>query len=451
MSYEVKQPNIFGRIGAGLGQGLAETIPKEIERYRMAEGLKKLGQKQDLDPFQAYTELLSIPGITPQGIQTAGELLKMRRQQQALRGSAGEQPVSGGGMTRGAAPSIPSNEQADLVNRSVLPEGMSPEYIQPTETGDQIVPENPTTGEGYSAYSWTPQQRDSRELYYINNGFLPEEAKIRAADDERRYKENPETYRKRLLEKEQDQQSIRDKFDRLINLKLERTGPLTDEKGQKIPQEDIRYKDISGDMLSKIYRSMERDAVRNPQKSFDDIANDWANKTYELAKTNSEFNRLAGTEGIENVFKGKQLMNRLKALGKSYEETGNNEEYFNELQSRMGFSPQAAAKIAYKQSPKVKNYIENFRPATQKGSTTAQSRKAAQDLTSLITAEDSLQSIVYDLKNKYKFFDEQAFFDELSSTLEDVPYTPRQRRELIQGAGNLIPTWADVFYLPYRS
>lgn len=84
MAYEVKNANIFGRVGTGIGKGLADQVPKEIERYRLAEGLKKLGEKKDLDPWQAFTELASIPGGSPQLLQSGTELLKQRAKGQAL-------------------------------------------------------------------------------------------------------------------------------------------------------------------------------------------------------------------------------------------------------------------------------------------------------------------------------------------------------------------------------
>jgi len=69
MSYQVKQGNIFGRLGSGIGQGLAEQLPKEIERSRLAQGLEDLSQQQGLSPTQKFAKLAAIPGVTPQMIQ----------------------------------------------------------------------------------------------------------------------------------------------------------------------------------------------------------------------------------------------------------------------------------------------------------------------------------------------------------------------------------------------
>lgn len=85
MSYSVKQGNIFGRIGSGIGQGLADQIPKEIERNRLSQGLQALEtQGSNLSPFQQFSRLSAIPGITPQMIQSGAELLKQGGVRNAL-------------------------------------------------------------------------------------------------------------------------------------------------------------------------------------------------------------------------------------------------------------------------------------------------------------------------------------------------------------------------------
>ena len=100
MSYEVRQPSVSAAVGAGLGSGLSEQIPREVERYRLSSGLSRFAdESKDLDPMQAMARLSAIPGITPQMIQTAGELLKRRAYGGALRQRAGqygeESPLGG--------------------------------------------------------------------------------------------------------------------------------------------------------------------------------------------------------------------------------------------------------------------------------------------------------------------------------------------------------------------
>lgn len=77
-SFKVSPGSTLGRIGSGVGKGLAEQLPKEIERERLSQGLKKLGDQRDLSPFQQFAGLASLPGITPQMIQSGSDLLRQQ-------------------------------------------------------------------------------------------------------------------------------------------------------------------------------------------------------------------------------------------------------------------------------------------------------------------------------------------------------------------------------------
>lgn len=81
---QIKQGNIFGRIGEGLGKGIGEQLPEEIQRGRLASGLQDLSQQQGLSPFQQFSGLSSLPGVTPQMIQSGSELLRQQARGQAL-------------------------------------------------------------------------------------------------------------------------------------------------------------------------------------------------------------------------------------------------------------------------------------------------------------------------------------------------------------------------------
>lgn len=77
-SISIAQPNIFGRIGSGIGKGLAESLPKEIERGRLASGLQQLSQQKGLSPFQQFAGLVSTPGATPQIVESGTNLLRQQ-------------------------------------------------------------------------------------------------------------------------------------------------------------------------------------------------------------------------------------------------------------------------------------------------------------------------------------------------------------------------------------
>lgn len=89
---KIKQGNLFGRIGAGIGKGLAEQLPKEIERGRLAHGLGQLSQQEGLSPFQQFSGLASLPGVTPQIIQSGAEILRQQGMSQGFQNVANQSP-----------------------------------------------------------------------------------------------------------------------------------------------------------------------------------------------------------------------------------------------------------------------------------------------------------------------------------------------------------------------
>lgn len=85
MAQYIQNADIFGRIGSGIGQGISESLPKEIERGRLAEGLQQLSKEKDLTPFERFGRLASLPGSTPQIQQTGGELLRQQSYLDAVK------------------------------------------------------------------------------------------------------------------------------------------------------------------------------------------------------------------------------------------------------------------------------------------------------------------------------------------------------------------------------
>src|SRR5436189_882696 len=88
---EIKQGNIWGRIGSGFGRGvsqaLSEQVPKYIERKQLSEGLQKFAEENPDNPLiQQYANLLSTPHISPQAVQTFGELAKQQNMRKAYTG-----------------------------------------------------------------------------------------------------------------------------------------------------------------------------------------------------------------------------------------------------------------------------------------------------------------------------------------------------------------------------
>lgn len=127
--------NVFGRIGKGIGKGLSEQLPKEIERSRLSAGLKKFEQEsQGLTPLQQFTRLASIPGMTTEHLHTIRPLLEQQRKRAGFEQRlGGKLPTKEKGLAGG--PTVP--KMGDI---SEKPSGVSGErtslLASPSEISD---------------------------------------------------------------------------------------------------------------------------------------------------------------------------------------------------------------------------------------------------------------------------------------------------------------------------
>lgn len=146
MAQYIKQANIFGRIGSGLGKGIGEQLPKEIERSRLASGLQNLSQQKGLTPFQQFAGLAATPGITPQMIQSGTDLLRQQARGQSLSKFNGEQ---------NATKPFP------------LPNGVSSKKLQTTPENPSLTKEEPfaRAQEGFIPRSEDEKMQSAGERY----------------------------------------------------------------------------------------------------------------------------------------------------------------------------------------------------------------------------------------------------------------------------------------------
>jgi len=82
------QPSVFGRLGKGISQGLSESVPKEIDNYRLQKGLQSLADQADqgnLSPTQYLAKAAGTYGATPQIVQSFAELSKQQQIKDAYK------------------------------------------------------------------------------------------------------------------------------------------------------------------------------------------------------------------------------------------------------------------------------------------------------------------------------------------------------------------------------
>lgn len=434
--YEVKQGNIFGRIGSGIGQGLAEQVPKEIERHRLASGLRELSEKKGLSPFQQFAELSAIPGITPQAIQSGSELLKYQNQGNAYRKGATASPrAEQQGMQIIPGPSSQNDQSirdAQAPNQQQTPNASSNENIPTAADANALNQQNLTR------IPWTPQQRQATVADYIDQGFLPDQAKQLQADDEARDLGTPGAYKERLKDIEEAKAKVRDTLKRHLETKLQKTG------------ENV-FKDVEGRMILNAEKGMTRDLIKNPKADIDNVANDWSERLYRTAISKDKMRTLGKTTGIENFLKGDTALKKLNEFQNIFKRSGNLEEFKNMLEGPdFGMSSQAAASVAYPPNEKINKFLSNYRSSIQYHAPQKlqEAKKAALDLEGDIGPDDSVLAIVRKLSENDPFFDQQSFLDQLSEDKDQLGLNDRQRLELAEGVRNILPNWADLIYLP---
>ncbi len=447
-SFKVSQGSTLGRIGSGVGKGLAEQLPKEIERGRLAQGLEQFNKESaNLSPLEQASKLFSIPGLTPQMVQVLPELLKQQnlRQSFANRGK-GPREIQGEEQLTPEENSLQTKEffQPGRIGS----QGNEPTQIQgqqivrPEEQGQpQIQENNPLRQEAVPRKTWSPQRYEQEigRVWEDNPNLTLQEAVGLAQANEQRYLNEPESIRKQDDYFREQQDRVDGAFQKQLETKLQKKG------------EDV-FNDITGESLNNLKRSMYRDLRTNPDLTVEDVANKWSNKALDLGKAKSQINKLSNDDFSDKLFKGNKRREQLETYQKIFKETGDSEEYYNTLIDKFDMSPQGAASIAFPLSTSVSKYISSMKGNEKSDSISKapiRARKYASDLENVINRDDSILTIARDLRNKDKYFDERSFFNELRQNLDN--FSPRQKREIAEGESNLFKTWGDILIQPWGS
>ena len=465
---QIKQANIFGRIGTGLGRGLAEQLPKEIDRERLSSGLQSFEQEhQNLNPMQQLARLSAIPGITPQTIQSFSELAKVNNQANAYRNLGGYKNSPGKGQPNAPGAYQPQNAQeAQWMNSlgigqnpqqqtqqgqgvtQLAPQGRKPDFGR---QAPENVNENTFNPAAKTRPPWTPERRDASVVDYIDKGFLPEKAQQMAADDEARDLGQAPVLQQRQREDQERTVAANNELDRQLETKLQKTG------------EGI-YPDLSGEEKIKLQRKMNQILRTHPNLSIEDAANEFSDRALSTAKAKGKLNTLAKTTGIEVLGKGDKVLSKLKDYSDTFKNSGNSEEYYNILkkdpeQGGMGFSSEGAASVAFPLSPPLNTYVKNYKPQNMKQTkygevpdpkrTEANSRKAAHEVAKMLGENDSVLTIGRDLRKKDPYFDQESFYDEMRQIKNEAGLNDRQINELPERNTDWLPNWADFLILPW--
>lgn len=430
--------NVFGRLGKGIGKGLSEQLPKEIERSRLSSGLKKFEEEsKGLTPVQQFTRLAAIPGITPEHLYTLTPLL---RQQQARD--------EGNNIGKGEA-SRPQPSQ-NAAQSSALTPTQADSFTGAAEKASQKRPLKSL--EATQAQLTPIVQRSPQELF--------SEAALLS-------QQNPSTYPTPAdaLPFVQANESSR-----IANLEEQRAvGNTADVINQRLRTSLGNYwgkentqKGIPGTVQTKLANNVENDlADPNNKLSEQQLITKWGEVGKRIAKAQTNldarsrlgwFSSGLGLAGLPLINKAtgytpEKIMDTIDSTRKVYEEADALEEFQDLIASKFDLSPEGSAYIAYPpKNTEANKYVKNLKlPSTEKAGfdypqqLTRASIDAADNISKYLSDDDSILSYAVALKKKG--LDPSAFFRRIKQNMDSGLFEadPRQREEIARGLSSLPP------------
>jgi hypothetical protein len=292
VAQKIKQANIFGRIGSGVGQGLAEQIPKEIDRSRLASGLEKFEREStNLTPMQGFVKALAIPGVAerPQIVQSLGDLQRQQSYLNSLKNQyqdqGKEQPKTKG--------YVPTEEEVNQpmkgqVNTLATPEATAESYktaIPPTEQEERK--------DAYQSFQKNPARYD----YDFNNALNERKATTtRNSEIQQAYKNQEAT----AVDKEtQAKAALKTEIDKLG---LNNIPPKAKQKFEEKILNAILSEKEGGEGLTQ------ENAIKKYSKEMDQANRNYLDLSSLSAWSPVDFNRRANALQKEFASRGEQQM-----------------------------------------------------------------------------------------------------------------------------------------------
>lgn len=352
-----QEGSLASNVGSGIGRGLAEQIPEEIKRYRLAQGLKDLGLKsqQGATPYETVSSLAAIPGIDPGLMGVLAPLL----QQQAARSESLGQAIP-----QGAQPSKRVSEQ---------PQGTS----APSPRGQEIGARREMR-EGYLQEP-TPQEIAARTQMLMKErpySFPTEDvARARAVQDLGQEVAADKSYQQRLD---------------LVNNEFEKSAQSFLQKDKSLQEGEI------GGKAREQLLQQALDEMSTSNKSPRTIGQEYAKKLYEVAKAKASMREIG-----EHYFPGEKEVTSLRDLQNVYKKYGIDQRvYIEDLMTAENIPLGAASYIANPLKDTDAGKLLYSLPPNRgieaiKRQFTNQEAVLAKKLAPLITENDLMGSIAY--------------------------------------------------------
>ena len=417
---KIKQGNIFGRIGSGVGKGLAEQLPKEIERSRLASGLADVSkQSAGRSPFENLAALGGVPGITPQMIQSGSQLLQQQAQGNALARSQEQQ-----------------NQPKPSPFREANQQNQSPNSQVPS-----ITKEEP--------------------LAQAQKGYIPPTQDQIFEDAGRRYNENPALFGNdpnKAIEVA-EKSALRDK--QINDAYKEQHQNLTAIQDNVVNRLQSHSNKLgTNNIPANVYSKIEDQAIQSTKPKAEGgrgLTEQQAIKEYgqELDKIDRDY---SGINGIGNWSitgrKAKDSLNSLAALQKKFEERNDTENFGDKLISTNKLSPDLAYSIAepVHREPKLNNELQRipdiqlYAGPSNKGKSPdeidKETLKYSAKLAGYLGKKGSPLAVAHELKKKN--YNPEIWWDYLKTHRDDIGLSEAQGRQLdkpVSFAGTINDWW----------
>lgn len=448
------KPSIFGSLGKGIGKGLAEQAPKEIERHRLSSALKELSQQKDQTPFQQFSGLVQAAHEYPQVVQSGADLLRQQSLVDAYKKSRGNSVVPN---------QEQQNLQSNLNNVQFAQQQGQIQRNQPQK--QQTIPsdyesriseatsnvgaasENPLNEKYIPAQPWNQQRQEQSMNEAFDRGLARnfDEANDYANKQRQFYENAPEKYREALDYRKSIDNEVDKRFDDDLQTRLQKEGKES-------------FKDVPGDLQLNIKKTA-RNAVATGKMNPAQAAEYYSKKALDLVKDRNEVKKIANRDAFDRILphKKEETLKNLKNISKTFRDMGSSEDYYNQLRDDsidpqtgnklgLGLSPGAAAIIAYPRSDKVKDLEKKTKIFSLRAY--ENSADFAEKLLNSMSPDDSFLAAARQMKQQDVNFDEYAFFDYLRENQDKFASNPRLNREINQGVSDFFPNWNDITLFP---
>lgn len=451
----IQGTNKWATAGYNAGQGFGDQIPKEVEHYRLSQGLKNLGEQKNLTPMQYATQAASIYGMTPEMHRQFGQLAREQGNRNAYQNLAGqgEQPDERGFKGDEFKPPKIGSSAKNLrniqpgVSENAIVRRENQASINPQEENKpSIVNTNPTSREQDYVPDWSPSRRIQETARVMSQfpQFTPEQVSQMVNANEESYKSLPETERKNYERQEQ----IKDATDRKLEIATKRK--LQTPQGKEI------FDDVTGENYEAVKRELEKDIRNNPDVPIDEQVDKWSQHLVDFADKKQELKVLANRNFADRWLGQGKTLKSLESYQKAFQKTGNLKEFHNILRKSKkdgGFdmSNGGADQITYPRSKEVKSLINNM-PRIQNGKAEEQSRNLAKQIVekNYFNSKESPLAIARDARDKDPLFNIEAFLDYFKDNYDQLPLLPFQQKAIEARQGSTGGYWGDYFILPNK-